>query len=105
MLLPVYYRSSLRGDVRKAIENREKGLKRAIAVCVGIYVFLIVSNLFANPNRGMFSMLFTLIGMPVILVAMLFFVKINMVANPKRQFMKAVKTGYPEYYDEFADKK
>lgn len=124
MLLPVYFGKSLNKDIRKAIKNREytheqlvlinkevsknqlndnKGLHTAITVALFTFILMRVLSFSKVSNKD--PMLSVMSILPVlVIVALIFFMKINFVDKPKRQFLKAVKRGYPEYYDEFNGK-
>lgn len=121
MLLPIYLGKSLNDDIRKAIKNREytheqlvliykdvsknqfndnKGLQRAITVVLFIFILMPILSFIKTPNKDLMLLIMKIIPI-LIMVALIAFMKINFVDKPKRQFLKAVKIGYPEYYDEF----
>lgn len=121
MLLPVYVEKSLDKDIRKAIENREytheqlvlinkklsnnqsndnKGLYTAIIVALFSFILMPTLSFIKLQNRE--PRFFIMRVLPIlVIVALIVFMKINFVNKPKRQFLKAIKIGYPEYYDEF----
>lgn len=121
MLLPVYIGKSLNKDIRKAIKNREytheqlvlihkdvsknqsndnKGLQRAIIVVLFSFIFMTIISFIKMADRNPRFFIMRVLSI-LILVALIGFMKINFVNKPKRQFLKAIKIGYPEYYDEF----
>ena len=75
-------------------KTKKKGFIRAIIIAAGIFVLMAALSI---PQMGNPVMLFTILITGVVLAAILMLVKWAYVDALKRQFVKAVRKGHPDF--------
>ena len=90
-------------EIQKEVEehhmNKQKGFIRAIIITAGIFVLMAALSI---PQMGNPVMLFSMLITGGFLAVIMVFVKWAYVDVVKRQFVKAVSKGYPDYLLEWS---
>lgn len=81
--------------------TRAKGFSAALSIAIVCFAFISVLTMMNRPNSQGASVWSVFITGAILVLCMVF-VKFNFRDKEKRQFMKAVKKGYPEMAERFA---
>jgi len=86
---------AIQKEVEEHHKTKQRGFIRAVIISAGVFVMLAALSI---PQMGNPAMLFSMLITGGVLALILVFVKFAVVNAVQRQFVKAVRKGYPNYF-------